>query len=117
MGGLRGQRAVGWGLGRAAKGGGLVGWDCREAPAGQLGPKVAKVSPPALFEDHKPLTNLLFPGAPDSRHSLMEPVDGFPVGGWGCLESLEERSVGRGRSSEEGGRSEGDGLRKGCSGP
>lgn len=81
------------------------GQDCREAPAGQ-GWREAKATPPAPLKDHKPLTNLLLPGAPDPRHSLMEPVDGLPVGGWGRgLESLERRGLGRGRSSEKGGRS------------
>lgn len=37
------------------------------------------VSPSLPPGDHRPLTHLLLPGAPDARHRLMEPVDGFPV--------------------------------------
>lgn len=39
-----------------------------------------QASPPSLPPgDHRPLTHLLLPGAPDARHRFMEPVDGFPV--------------------------------------
>lgn len=72
---------------------------------------------------HGPLTHLLLPGAPDARHGLMEPVDGFPV--WaeegGGLESLEWREQRlreggvRGRWAEEGVQwiLSGEGLRGG----
>lgn len=39
-------------------------------------PGVSPLLPPG---DYRPLTHLLLPGAPDARHRLMEPVDGFPV--------------------------------------
>lgn len=70
------------------------------------------MSPPAPLRDHKPLTNLPLPGTPDSRHSLMESVDGLPVGdGKGAKRSWGEGS-GEGQELREWWGSEGNGLKK-----
>lgn len=87
-----------WGGDGAGGSAGPAGWPapqcCRRRGCGGrggagAGPKVGHASPHCSShahqyrKDQEPLTHLLLPGAPDARHRLMEPVDGFPAWGEG----------------------------------